>query len=147
MNVTVMPFGSIMIDGELVSENTIRHNAELPAGQHTITAIHQTFGEWEKTVSLRADATQDIQFNFNQTFSVAVASNPPYSQIYVDGELYQGEEEEGEILTPWTIKLRPGRHVISVRKDGYALVGGERTVHIEEDRTDNPILFTLQAVQ
>jgi len=147
LNVTVMPFGSIMIDGELVSENSIRHSAELPAGQHTITAIHQTFGEWEKTVTIRADATQDIQFNFNQTFSVTVASTPPFSQIYVDGELYQGDGDEGEILTPGIVRLRPGRHVISVRKDGYALVGGERTIHIEEDRTDNPILFTLQEVQ
>jgi len=143
LKVTVVPFGSIYIDGQLVKKDAFVYNSSLPTGRHRIKVVHKTYGEWEKEVSIQSGSNNEVQFNFNQEFSVAIASKPPYSKIVVDGQIYK-DNDESAILTPWTIKVRPGKHTFSVQRDGYTVVDGNREVQIDQDMVSDPIFFTLQ---
>ncbi|MBD3275648.1 MAG: PEGA domain-containing protein, partial [Candidatus Marinimicrobia bacterium] len=136
--VLVRPFGTIYVDGEVKARDTSApFTEELPAGTHNIRVVHQTLGRWDKTVNLAANETEEVLFNFNQTFTVTITSEPNYGEIYINGEA------TGE-YTPKQVTLHPGEHTIDVRKEGFVLPGGPKTVTIEGDRTDQPLHFSLQ---
>ncbi len=142
LKVSVVPFGSIYIDGKLVKKDAFVYNNAISSGTHHIKVVHKTYGEWDKSVTIQPNSNREIQFNFNQKFSVAIASNPPYCTILVDGKVYK-DTNKSDILTPWTIKIRPGKHTISVQRKGYTVVDGNRVVQIDKDMIDDPIFFTL----
>jgi len=143
LKISVVPFGSIYIDGQLVKKDAFVYSNSLSSGKHRIKVVHKTYGEWEKEVSVQAGSNREVQFNFNQEFSVAIASKPPYSKIIVDGQIYK-DSDKNAVLTPWTIKIRPGKHTFSVQRDGYTVVDGNKEVQIDQDMVSQPIFFTLQ---
>ena len=140
LRIVVRPFGDIFIDNQRQATRTSRpHDAELATGIYRVRAEHPNYGRWEKRITVQAGETQPIVFNFNQTFQVSVSSKPAMAEIIVDGQ------PRGR-FTPGKISLPPGQRTLSVRKDGYVMVGQPRTLTIEDDRNE-PLVFTLQEKQ
>ena len=138
--ILVKPYGSILIDGELVKRDTpTRYISRLSAGDHKITIVHSGLGaRWEKKVKIAGGKSHDIHVDFTRMVTLNIVSTPP-GTIIVDGV------STGEV-TPKQIRLRVGQHIIGVRLEGFEMVGGSKNINIEEDLKE-PLKFVLQEKQ
>ena len=136
VRIVVRPYGDVYVDGSRKASGTNQVVAErLAEGTYRIRAVHPVLGTWEKRVSIRPGSTQEVLFNFNETFRMTVTSQPPHAEILVDGE------RTGR-YTPGVITLHPGQRTISLRRDGYRPQA--RTVTIER-APEEPLHFQLKA--
>lgn len=136
IKVIVRPFGDILIDGASRAQNTnAAYETSLDAGTYTISAIHPALGKWDKRITVSAGATQDILFNFNREINVTIISDPVNAEIFIDGT-------STSRYTPSQIKLRPGNHTISVRKEGFTLNAGAQDIVLENELS-SPVAFKL----
>jgi len=95
-------------------------------GEHTVRAEHPVWGAWEKKTSLAAAAHEKLIFDYERTCAVKITSDPLNAKIYVDGAF------TGRYTPVRDLNLRPGRRSIAVRKDGYSLDGGAKTITVDE---------------
>jgi len=137
INIFVLPYGSIYIDDQLKQEGTNKpYKKELAVGSHVIKVMHPSFGKWEKRIKIEKDGDYHFNINFNKQYKLTVTSNQKLCYIYVD------EKSIGQV-TPKIIKLRTGLHSISVKKEGYELLGDEYKINIEKDVSE-PIYFEMR---
>jgi len=136
VKILVKPFGSIFVDGNLrQSDWQFQYREELPAGKHTIRAVHRTFGTWEKEMIIVAGKTIEVIVDFTKQIRVTVASTP-WGEIYVDNQ-------PTGFQTPKEITVRVGKRAIEVRRDGFETVGGARVINFENDLAQ-PLRFDLR---
>jgi hypothetical protein len=136
LEASVVPKGMIFIDGERKTGDTGRpFSTELKPGTHQVEARHVTHGAWPKSVTISDGATTRVVFDFTLSFNVTVTSVPDNAKIFVD------DQDTGEV-TPFTLKLRPGKHKIQVLRDGY-LSQDPRELLIESGETP-PVHFILK---
>jgi serine/threonine protein kinase len=133
--ILVTPTGSIYIDGNLYKPDTdVRSNFKLSAGMHWVQVRNANYGVWEKAVKIQPNKESEFIINFNKQFTVpVVAVQPDWGEIYVDNQ------RRGD--TPMELRLRPGRHVIEVRREGYA---PERRILNVENNLVEPLRFNLK---
>jgi len=140
LKILIRPWGSIYVDGVLQKKDTnIQFETTLPAGLHKLKAQHPALGEWEKQIKIDPNKTLEYVIDFNQTAMLTVTSEPNGCEIYIDGEA------SGK-YTPKQLKLRVGKHLLSVRKSGYMLPGGDMQINVEGDVKD-PLHFKLVKIQ
>ncbi len=140
LKILIRPWGSVYVDGVLQKKDTnIQFETSLPVGLHKLKAQHPALGEWERQIKIEGNKTLEYVIDFNQTAMLTVTSEPNGCEIYIDGEA------SGK-YTPKQLKLRIGKHVLSVQKSGYMLPGGEMQINIEEDVRD-PLHFKLIKIQ
>ncbi|MFN3596151.1 MAG: PEGA domain-containing protein [Rubricoccaceae bacterium] len=66
VEVTVRPWGTIAINGEVVRRDTdVTHAAELPAGMHQVRVTHPVLGEQTRSVRVQPGQTLRLSFNLN----------------------------------------------------------------------------------
>ncbi len=136
--VVVRPWGSLFVNGEKKLDGDVAaYEERLPPGRYTMRATNPARGSWEKQVEIRpGDENLLILFNFEPEYTLTVISPPiTNAEIFVDG-VTRG------VHTPSTIKLYPGNHTIEVRKAGYRLEGGPKSLTLEGDLKE-PLAFTL----
>jgi len=131
----VTPAGSIYIDGKAYKlDATVRSSFKLSAGTHLVQVRNASYGVWEKTVKIEPGKESEFVINFNKQFMVPViAVQPEWGEIYVDSQRL------GD--TPMELLLRLGRHVIEVRREGYA---PERKILNLENDLKEPLRFSLK---
>jgi len=140
LKILVKPLGSIYVDNLPRANNTdVKYSIDLPAGPHVVKAVHPSWGMWEKDVDIKPDGLHEITIDFNKIVTIRVVATPVEAEIYVD-------KKASGYWTPSQLKLRVGRHSISVRRDGYVLVGEEQVVNLE-DELKTPLKFTLKIIQ
>ncbi|MCI0552459.1 MAG: PEGA domain-containing protein, partial [Anaerolineae bacterium] len=140
LSVFVKPFGSIYVDGRLMKKDTnIQYATVLPAGEYQLRAVHPVFGTWEKRIVIEPERRADFTIDFNRIVSLAITAfddfdKPLVGQIYVDDEFTQES-------TPKQLKLRVGRHVIEVRRDGY--LAAKQRINLENN-LEEPLRLILK---
>jgi hypothetical protein len=135
LKILVIPYGAIYIDGKLRrADDDKQFIISLPAGTHQVEAVHPTYGSWETPVEIAANEEREVVSDFTKTVKLTVASQPVWGEIYIDG-IATGYQ------TPRELELRPGKHVIEVRREGY--VAPARTINLVQDVIE-PILFRLE---
>ena len=136
LQVLVLPFGSIYIDGKLQKEDWDRQfKTDLEVGAYLLKAVHPNFGTWEKQITIEAETLRDIPIDFNKMVKLKVTATPVDGEIFVDGA--------SKGYTPKELRLRIGQHRLEVRREGY-----ERKTQIInlEEEMKNPILFVLKQI-
>lgn len=137
VKILIRPWGSIYIDGVLKKKDTnIQYETMLPVGTHRIKAVHPSLGEWEKEVRVANNKPLNFLVDFNRIITLTITSEPKYCEILIDGKA------TGD-YTPKQIKLKTGKHTLSVRKAGYILPGGAMEVSVNED-VEEPIHFVMK---
>ncbi len=137
LNVLVLPWGNISIDGKLRKrESNIRETFVLPVGRHKLKVEHPDYGICTQVVNLTPDSVTSLVFDFNKPVPVRVVAfdqsgNPQYAQILVDGKAT-------DQYTPGLIKLSIGRHQISVRKKGFLVENNAQIIMVLPNK--NPLL-------
>jgi len=142
LRVLIKPSGAITIDGALQKPNaTDWYETRLAVGTHRVKMESAGLGFLEKTVTIEANKQKELTIDFDKMVTLTVTAfdesdRAVRSSIYVDGN-FSGHE------TPKKFKLRVGHHVITVRREGYTLVGGEQSFDLEAD-LDKPLKFVLR---
>lgn len=114
-SVTTNPEGAqIYIDGDFYGiSNTVFY--ELPAGQHRVLLVLDTYSDYAATVTISEGMSQSLVHTFEpvpDTGRITVASVPSNAGIYLNGE-YQG-------TTRKTIdEVTPGTYDVVITKTGY----------------------------
>lgn len=135
LKILVIPYGSIYIDGKLHrGDDDKQFTISLPAGTHQVETVHPTYGSWETQVEIAANEQQEIVSDFSKVAKLTIASQPVWGEIYVDG-ITTGYQ------TPRELELRLGKHVIEVRREGYA--AETKTINLMQDLV-TPIIFRLE---
>ena len=133
LQILVLPWGNIYVDGQLKKkESNIRETFVLPVGKHSIKVTHPVLGQCEQTVNLKPDSTLSLIYNFKKPETIRIlafdtSAKPQYAQIIVDGKPV-------DQYTPGVVKLTIGRHQISVHKEGFTVVDGNREVMVLPDK-------------
>jgi serine/threonine protein kinase len=140
LKVLIRPWGSIYVDGIMKEKDTnFQFQTELPVGIHQVKAVHPALGEWEGQIKIESDHTQDIVIDFNREVSLTITSDPNNAEIYIDGKA------TGK-YTPKKLKLRTGKHIILVKKEGYSLLDGAKEISIQQD-VNEPLNFSLKKIK
>ena len=136
VRVVVRPYGDIYINGEQkVRQTNSVFEQTLPTGNHVIRAEHPVLGYWEKRIRIDGGENEDVFFFFDNEYKVTVISNPLNAEIVVDGK------STGR-FTPRELRLPAGNHSITVRKDGFTVVGDPIRIVLESD-LDEALEFIL----
>jgi serine/threonine-protein kinase len=121
-HVLVRPFGDVYVDGRRLARGTNAPvTAELAPGTYTVRATHPEFGELTERVRIVAGETAEVRLQFAVPVEVTVISDPANAEILLDGRA------TGR-YTPATVRVVPGRHTVSVERDGYAPASKPLTV-------------------
>lgn len=141
LEILVKPFGSISIDDTLRrGDADFKYAIELAAGPHRVEAVHPSLGRWKKEVTIEPDKTLVLPpIDFRRKAKLTITSVPLGGEIYID------DEPTGD-YTPKEIEVRIGLRKIAVRRQGYILEAGAKTLNIDED-IKTPLKFTLRSVQ
>jgi len=128
MNMMVIPFGTITIDGKIHQiDASTRQTISLNIGKHTVQISHPVFGIWEETVEIVQSQQESLLINFNKLVTLTFTSEPIIGcEIFIDNK-------SAEKYTPTQIQIRVGKHTIEVRKEGYEVIGGQEIINISED--------------
>ncbi|MGH7453966.1 MAG: PEGA domain-containing protein, partial [bacterium] len=144
LKILVKPSGLIYIDGALLKTNvTDWYETDLAVGPHRVKMESPRLGFLEKTISIETDKPRELSIDFNKMVTLTVTAfdesgNPLRgSLIYVDNEYLTGRD------TPKSFRLHDGHHLITVRREGYTLVGKARAIDLEEDLAA-PLKFILR---
>jgi serine/threonine protein kinase len=145
LRIHVNPKGALYVDGKLMKRNVDKiYSAVLPVGRHHVKIGSHQSTIWEKLMVVKANQTQEVFVDFNKEAKLSVAAfdakgKAVRGEIYVDKKFIQK-------YTPAELKLRPGLHTIEVRRPGYLLVGGARSINVVSD-LKLPLKFTLKQVR
>jgi len=138
--VTAAPFANFFVDGAAKTQNAKTWRGKLPAGKHTIRVEHPTLGKHEWPVELEAGETKELEYDFLATSagSISVTSEGGWAEIYLNGDKIGHP-------TPWVITgVLPGKHEISLVREGYTVDGGAKTVTVKAGQ-EAKVSFKLKA--
>lgn len=136
--VSVKPYATYYVDGEKVGKDNVPYaKIEVPAGRHTIRAVHPVLGEkvWED-VEFRPGDNERLSHQFSLSGELTVRSQP-WGYVYIDGR------NTGKTTPASFPDLRVGVHKIVVKRDGFTCKEGEQEIRIEGGK-ETAITFTLE---
>jgi serine/threonine protein kinase len=137
VRVTPRPSGTVLVDGEERSSGTIT----LPAGQHTVSCRHPSYGSVQTTVTVSEGQTEPLTCYFQR--EVSVTTRGAFGRIWLNGRNTGKNTNASKPLT-----LPPGDHRIEVRRkslDSFRVQGGD--VKIERGGDSQYESFSGQAYQ
>jgi len=112
IEILVRPYGSIYIDEELKAQDSNSpFTTKLSGGKHTIKLAHPTLGKAIIPIVVNGEKLQKYIFDLSRVVKLTVVSNPPYSEIFINGE--------SKGYTPVQLQLKAGSYKIVLKKDGY----------------------------
>lgn len=105
-----------------------RISVEVPAGQRSVTFNHPQYGAWTTNVTIRAGQMRELTAYFEKQVNVGVSDvsggNVMSAAIWVDGT--------SEYFAPKQLTLGPGRHTITVTKEGYDVLDSPKEVIVRQ---------------
>ncbi|MEO5989874.1 MAG: protein kinase [Candidatus Eisenbacteria bacterium] len=128
LTVTVSPFAeSFIVDGETKDRNKQKLRVQLTAGKHTVRVTHPSLGSKEFIVDLDAGESKQLSHDFLSASagSISVGSSGGWAEIYIDGDA------TGKTTSALLEGVLPGRHSISLVREGYTVEGGPQTVDVK----------------
>ena len=131
VSVHANPFAEgFLVDGVVVDQNKKEFRVPLKPGAHKIAVRHPSLGSHEWAVQVVAGQTLELSHDFTAAAgSITVTAEPTWGEIYMDG-VRIGHN------TPWDISpVAPGKHEITLVREGYAPDGGAQSVEVKTGKT------------
>ncbi len=134
-----VPRGAVTINGETIEvseDNPVMK--KLPPGDYPVMFRNPRFGSKAGTISISAGQTRKLTCYFEQYLNIG--ANPVWGTIVVNGN------NTGEYTPKDRYPVKPGIYRITVRREGYETVEGERTIVVEPSFTEkvHTLVFTLK---
>jgi len=137
--VTASPFANFVVDGAPKAQNAKSWRGKLAPGRHTVVIEHPTLGKHEWPIELEAGETKELDYDFiaASSGSISVTSEGGWAEIYLDGDKVGHP-------TPWVITgVLPGKHEISLVREGFTVDGGAKTVTVKAGQ-ETKVSFKLK---
>lgn len=115
--------GSVTVDGQRQQGGGTFSG---PAGSRSVTFSHPQYGNWTTQMSVQGNQTVRREAFFEKKVNIAVTAE---GQSFISAALFVDGEESGN--APRQLTLGRGEHTIEVRKFGYEVEGGAKTVTVE----------------
>ena len=125
--VTASPFANFTVDGQAKTQNAKSWRGKLAPGKHTVVVEHPTLGKQEWSLDLAAGETKELSYDFLAAAAgtINVTAEGGWAEIYLDGDKIGHP-------TPWVITgVLPGKHEISLVREGWTVDGGAKTVTVK----------------
>jgi hypothetical protein len=113
----------ILVDGEAVANEGNTWNASVASGKHQVEFRHARFGTSKFAVDIKPGESKALTCYYEGY--VSVAASPVWGIIVVNGKSTDTSTPRDRYPLP------PGRHTISVMKNGYRMEGSPEVVTIE----------------
>ena len=142
LHLDISPPSDVYLNDKKVSIGpTAIFEREVLATTHEIAITHPTYGEWTRSITILPGDTTQHTFDFSKKIKVSVTAFDD-TDTGVHAEIIVDNKPTGK-YTPAQLSLVPGKHVISVQLDGYALTN--RTGIQNYDASSSaPIRFILK---
>jgi len=127
VTVSANPFASYMVDGDRKGQDLPSVTIALKPGHHAIRITHPSLGSHDWAIDVSAGESRTLSWDFvaDASGSINVSSSGGWAEIYLDGDPVQHS-------TPWVIlSVPPGKHEVSLVRDGYSVDGGPQTVNVK----------------
>ncbi len=124
---SVHPWGNIYLDGDLVAERVSGTDTLMISPTHKVLRVrHPSFGTWE--TSLNTDAGENLEFNvdFRERASLSISAFDEDKEA-VEGNVFINGRDLNQV-TPVTIELPLGNHVVEVRAAGFEPIKTNTTI-------------------
>ena len=127
IEIIVVPYGNIYVDDQLkVKDAMSLYSFEIPGGSHNLKVVNKSLdNEWIKKVEIKDTTVRRYLINFNRVVKLTIISQPRFAEIFIDGKTI-------EKTTPSEYFIKPGKHIIQVKKDGY-LPSEEKEFNVDYD--------------
>jgi hypothetical protein len=129
--VRATPYASYYVDDELKASNMASATIPLKAGTYKVRIVHPEFEphEWSD-VRVEGNQRTTLTYDFlsTSTGTVRVTSQGIWASVIVDGQ------DTGK-TTPCVLELRRGPHTIELRRAGFSVDGGPRSVTVASGST------------
>ena len=114
---------SVTVDGQALAGEANTWRLSIVPGKHQVEFRHSQHGTASFSVDVKAGESKALTCYFEGY--VSVAATPVWGVIVVDGK-------KTETPTPtYRYPLPPGRHAVSVTKNGFKMIGNPQIVNIE----------------
>jgi serine/threonine protein kinase len=126
------PYANVYVDDKLKSESRMSSTITLPSGRHRVRVVHPSFEpkSWNDVV-ITPGKTATLEWNFFATLGSIriVFPGGMWAEVYVDGKKY-------ERTAPCIVEqLKPGKHTIELRREGFTIEGSPQTVVVTSGGT------------
>ncbi|MEP0547481.1 MAG: protein kinase [Rhodothermales bacterium] len=120
-----VPVGTVAVRGERRLESG---RFTLPPGKYEVSFTHPTYGTERTDVRLVAGESRELTCYFEATISVGTmleggGGPAPFATVVVNGRPV-------DAFTPTVITLGPGRHRISVQREGYNVLDPVQVIDV-----------------
>lgn len=138
-----IPEGAIYVNGVLKSQRgNQRKKIELNAGDYSVEFRHPRYGSKQISLSLKAGQSRQLVcyfVNYINIQSLDQSGEFFWGKIIIDGR------DVGQETPVDKYPLPPGRHTITVRREGYRSVEGIVTLEVKPDFKEKviPLIFHL----
>ena len=135
VRILIAPTGTILVDGALHRENTADwHETRLAPGTHQIKMIGPNGVHHEQTVAILPNETKEIKFDFTQTATLTVTAKDEMNAVLHNVAIYLDGKATGK-TAPRQFSVPVGYHTVTVRLDGFTLIGNEQSLDLEAGQT------------
>ena len=142
LRISINPPSHVYLNGKkATAEPTSSFNKKITATSHELVISNKSIGEWTRRISVIPNEEMSIDVDFSKKISIPVtafteSNQGIHAEIFVDGE-------PTGMYTPAQLNLPPGKHIITVKAEGFTLVGDAREENYEMDQ-EVPLRFILE---
>ncbi len=124
----------VYLDGADTGKKTTCTLTRVVEGSHVVKLVKTSYESQEKTVTVNAGKTTNVDFTLKGIGKIHVTSTPTGATVYLDGA------DTGEVTECTLQDVAEGDHTVKVEKDGYETQ--QKTVTVSAGATA-PANFTL----
>jgi len=130
LRLTIMPFGTVYLNGKQQLPNTDFANLKLEPGTYSVRIENPTFGAWQRSMKVDNEQQVETTVNFNTFITRGVRCVDEKGGPVRNAEIFVDGASEGK-YTPAEISVRTGLHTIEVRKAGYEYPEGSMRINFD----------------
>ncbi len=126
---SVFPWGNIYLDGDLVAERISGTDTLMISPTHKVLRVrHPSFGTWETSLDKSAGESLNFTVDFRERASLSISAfdenkNAIEGSVFINGR-------DLNLVTPVTIELPLGNHLVEVRATGFEPIKTNTTIDL-----------------
>ena len=113
IQLTIEPWASITVDGDLIDSMAYKKSLELFPGEHQLILSHPAFSPKIIDIMVNAGEQKTVNFSFFNQAAFLAINVRPWAKVYIDGKFIE--------ITPLNrvLVLTHGQHLLELKNPNY----------------------------